>query len=147
MFKRRRVLNSKKELIICDWKRQSGKTYTEARLIKEKLNKDFTTKFLVLAFNTRYADIFQESLKKVFGNFYKIERVHNIIRIMETIGSVKFIVAEIVVVTNLENPKGMKFDYCIIDEKLLNDRDLSLIRNMLVKQIYLFGTFDIDYIK
>ena len=147
MFKRRRVLNSKKELVICDWKRQSGKTYTEARLIKEKLNKDFTTKFLVLAFNTRYADIFQESLKKVFGNFYKIERVHNIIRIMETIGSVKFIVAEIVVVTNLENPKGMKFDYCIIDEKLLNDRDLSLIRNMLVKQIYLFGTFDIDYIK
>ena len=147
MFKRRRVLNYKKELVICDWKRQSGKTYTEARLIKEKLNKDFTTKFLVLAFNTRYADIFQESLKKVFGNFYKIERVHNIIRIMETIGSVKFIVAEIVVVTNLENPKGMKFDYCIIDEKLLNDRDLSLIRNMLVKQIYLFGTFDIDYIK
>lgn len=147
MFKRWRVLNSKKELIICDWKRQSGKTYTEARLIKEKLNKDFTTKFLVLAFNTRYADIFQESLKKVFGNFYKIDRVHNIIRIMETIGSVKFIVAEIVVVTNLENPKGMKFDYCIIDEKLLNDRDLSLIRNMLVKQIYLFGTFDIDYIK
>ena len=147
MFKRWRVLNSKKELIICDWKRQSGKTYTEARLIKEKLNKDFTTKFLVLAFNTRYADIFQESLKKVFGNFYKIERVHNIIRIMETIGSVKFIVAEIVVVTNLENPKGMKFDYCIIDEKLLNDRDLSLIRNMLVKQIYLFGTYDIDYIK
>ena len=147
MFKRRRVLNSKKELIICDWKRQSGKTYTEARLIKEKSNKDFTTKFLVLAFNTRYADIFQESLKKVFGNFYKIERVHNIIRIMETIGSVKFIVAEIVVVTNLENPKGMKFDYCIVDEKLLNDRDVSLIRNMLVKQIYLFGTYDIDYIK
>ena len=147
MFKRWRVLNSKKELIICDWKRQSGKTYTEARLIKEKSNKDFTTKFLVLAFNIRYADIFEESLKKVFGNFYKIERVHNIIRIMETIGSVKFIVAEIVVVTNLENPKGMKFDYCIIDEKLLNDRDLSLIRNMLVKQIYLFGTFDIDYIK
>ena len=147
MFKRRRVLNSKKELIICDWKRQSGKTYTEARLIKEKLNKDFTTKFLVLAFNTRYADIFQESLKKVFGNFYKIDRVHNIIRIMEIMGNVKFVVAEIVVVTNLENPKGMKFDYCIIDEKLLNDRDLSLIRNMLVKQIYLFGTFDIDYIK
>ena len=147
MFKGWRVLNSKKELIICDWKRQSGKTYTEARLIKEKSNKDFTTKFLVLTFNIHYADIFQESLKKVFGNFYKIERVHNIIRIMETIGSVKFIVAEIVVVTNLENPKGMKFDYCIIDEKLLNDRDLSLIRNMLVKQIYLFGTFDIDYIK
>ena len=147
MFKGWRVLNSKKELIICDWKRQSGKTYTEARLIKEKSNKDFTTKFLVLAFNTRYADIFQESLKKVFGNFYKIDRVHNIIRIMEIIGNVKFIVAEIVVVTNLENPKGMKFDYCIIDEKLLNDRDLSLIRNMLVKQIYLFGTFDIDYIK
>ena len=147
MFKGWRVLNSKKELIICDWKRQSGKTYTEARLIKEKSNKDFTTKFLVLAFNTRYADIFQESLKKVFGNFYKIDRVHNIIRIMEIIGNVKFVVAEIVVVTNLENPKGMKFDYCIIDEKLLNDRDLSLIRNMLVKQIYLFGTFDIDYIK
>lgn len=147
MFKRRRVLNSKKELIICDWKRQSGKTYTEARLIKEKSNKDFTTKFLVLAFNTRYADIFQESLKKVFGNFYKIDRVHNIIRIMEIIGNVKFVVAEIVVVTNLENPKGMKFDYCIVDEKLLNDRDVSLIRNMLVKQIYLFGTYDIDYIK
>ena len=147
MFKRRRVLNSKKELVICDWKRQSGKTYTEARLIKEKLNKDFTTKFLVLAFNTRYADIFQESLKKVFGNFYKIDRVHNIIRIMEIMDNVKFVVAEIVVVTNLENPKGMKFDYCIIDEKLLNDRDVSLIRNMLVKQIYLFGTFDIDYIK
>lgn len=147
MFKRRRVLNSKKELIICDWKRQSGKTYTEARLIKEKSNKDFTTKFLVLAFNTRYADIFQESLKKVFGNFYKIDRVHNIIRIMEIIGNVKFVVAEIVVVTNLENPKGMKFDYCIVDEKLLNDRDLYLIRNMLVKQIYLFGTYDIDYIK
>ena len=147
MFKRRRVLNSKKELIICDWKRQSGKTYTEARLIKEKLNKDFTTKFLVLAFNTRYADIFQESLKKVFGNFYKIDRVHNIIRIMEIMDNVKFVVAEIVVVTNLENPKGMKFDYCIIDEKLLNDRDVSLIRNMLVKQIYLFGTYDIDYIK
>ena len=147
MFKRRRVLNSKKELIICDWKRQSGKTYTEARLIKEKSNKDFTTKFLVLAFNTRYADIFQESLKKVFGNFYKIDRVHNIIRIMEIIGNVKFVVAEIVAVTNLENPKGMKFDYCIVDEKLLNDRDVSLIRNMLVKQIYLFGTYDIDYIK
>ena len=147
MFKRRRVLNSKKELIICDWKRQSGKTYTEARLIKEKSNKDFTTKFLVLAFNTRYADIFQESLKKVFGNFYKIDRVHNIIRIMEIMGNVKFVVAEIVVVTNLENPKGMKFDYCIADEKLLNDRDVSLIRNMLVKQIYLFGTYDIDYIK
>ena len=147
MFKRWRVLNSKKELIICDWKRQSGKTYTEARLIKEKSNKDFTTKFLVLAFNTRYADIFQESLKKVFGNFYKIDRVHNIIRIMEIMGNVKFVVAEIVVVTNLENPKGMKFDYCIADEKLLNDRDISLIRNMLVKQIYLFGTFDIDYIK
>ena len=147
MFKRRRVLNSKKELIICDWKRQSGKTYTEARLIKEKSNKDFTTKFLVLAFNTRYADIFQESLKKVFGNFYKIDRVHNIIRIMEIIGNVKFVVAEIVVVTNLENPKGMKFDYCIVAEKLLNDRDVSLIRNMLVKQIYLFGTYDIDYIK
>ena len=147
MFKRRRVLNSKKELIICDWKRQSGKTYTEARLIKEKSNKDFTTKFLVLAFNTRYAYIFQESLKKVFGNFYKIDRVHNIIRIMEIIGNVKFVVAEIVVVTNLENPKGMKFDYCIVDEKLLNDRDVSLIRNMLVKQIYLFGTYDIDYIK
>ena len=147
MFKRWRVLNSKKELIICDWKRQSGKTYTEARLIKEKLNKDFTTKFLVLAFNTRYADICQESLKKVFGNFYKIDRVHNIIRIMETIGSVKFIVAEIVVVTNLENSKGMKFDYCIVDEKLLNDRDLYLIRNMLVKQVYFFGTYDIDYIK
>ena len=147
MFKGWRALNSKKELIICDWKRQSGKTYTEARLIKEKSNKDFTTKFLVLAFNTRYADIFQESLKKVFGNFYKIDRVHNIIRIMEIIGNVKFVVAEIVVVTNLENPKGMKFDYCIVDEKLLNDRDVSLIRNMLVKQIYLFGTYDIDYIK
>ena len=147
MFKRRRVLNSKKELVICDWERHSGKTYTEARLIKEKSNKDFTTKFLVLAFNTRYADIFQESLKKVFGNFYKIDRVHNIIRIMEIMGNVKFVVAEIVVVTNLENPKGMKFDYCIADEKLLNDRDVSLIRNMLVKQIYLFGTYDIDYIK
>ena len=147
MFKKRRVLNSKKELIICDWKRRSGKTYTEARLIKEKSNNDFTTKFLVLGLSTRYAGILQESLERVFGDFYKIERIHNIIRITDTLGGIEFIVAEIVVGTNLENLKGMKFDYCIVDEKLLNDRDLSLIRNMLVEQIYLFGTYDIDYIK
>ena len=147
MFKRRRVLNSKKELVICDWERHSGKTYTEARLIKEKSNKDFTTNFLVLGFNIHYADILQESLKKVFGHFYKIERVHNTIRIIDTLNGMEFMIAEIVVVTNLENSKGMKFDYCIVDEKLLNDRDLYLIRNMLVKQVYFFGTYDIDYIK
>lgn len=147
MFKKRRVLNSKKELIICDWKRRTGKTYTEARLIKKKSNNDFTTKFLVLGLNTHYAGILQESLEKVFGCSYKIERVHNVIRIIDTLYGIEFIVAEIVVVTNLENLKGMKFDYCIADEKLLNDRDLSLIRNMLVEQIYLFGTYDIDYIK
>lgn len=147
MFKKRRVLKSKKELIICDWKRRAGKTYTEARLIKEKSNNDFTTKFLVLGFSTRYASILQESLKKVFGDSYKIERIHNVIRITDTLDGIEFMVAEIVVNTNLKNSKGMKFDYCIVDEKLLNDRDLSLIRNMLVEQIYLFGTYDIDYIK
>ena len=147
MFKKRRVLNSKKELVVCDWKRQTGKTYTEARLIKEKLNKDFTIRFLVLGLSTRYASTLQESLKKVFGDSYKIERIHNVIRIIDTLDGIEFMVAEIVVNTNLENSKGMKFDYCIADEKLLNDRDLSLIRNMLVEQIYLFGTYDIDYIK
>ena len=147
MFKKRRVLNSKKELVVCDWKRRTGKTYTEARLIKEKLNKDFTIRFLVLGLSTRYASILQESLKKVFGDSYKIERIHNVIRIIDTLDGIEFMVAEIVVNTNLENLKGMRFDYCIADEKLLNDRDLSLIRNMLVEQIYLFGTYDIDYIK
>lgn len=147
MFKKRRVLNSKKELVVCDWKRRAGKTYTEARLIKEKSNKDFTTRFLVLGFSTCYASILQESLEKVFGDSYEIERIHNVIRIIDTLDGIEFMVAEIVVNTNLENSKGMKFDYCIADEKLLNDRDLSLIRNMLVEQIYLFGTYDIDYIK
>lgn len=147
MFKKRKVLNSKKELVVCDWKRRAGKTYTEARLIKEKSNKDFTTRFLVLGYSTCYASTLQESLEKVFEDSYKIERIFNVIRITDTLDGIEFMVAEIVVGTNLENLKGMKFDYCIADEKLLNDRDLSLIRNMLVEQIYLFGTYDIDYIK
>lgn len=147
MFKKYKALSSKKELVFCDWKRQSGKTYTEAKLIKEKSNNDFTTSFLVLGLNLHYANILQESLEKVFGDFYKIERLHNVIRITDTLGGIEFMVAEIIVHTNLDNLKGMKFDYCIVDERLLNDRDLNLIRNMLVEQIYLFGTYDIDYIK
>lgn len=145
-----RILKSNSMIVLCDWDRGTGKSYTEAELIKNKININSITNFILIGFSLpcgTVCKVLEENLKKVFDENYEVKRlVYNEIIITHIPTNTR--VARILISCNSENIRGEKCDYIICDEYLPSSKELNYrLAFTDFKQIYIFGTFGIDYIQ
>lgn len=144
-----RMLESKSKVIICDWDRGKGKSYSIADFIKEKANFNMPIKILVVeASKCRAFAILQEKLKEVIeSDVYDITiQGFDKLVITKTVGCKKYNLVNITITSNVESSRGIKVDYVLCDEYIPSSDELSMFYNNGAKQVYVLGTFDIDYI-
>lgn len=144
-----KMLKSKSKIVLCNWNRGKGKTYSIADFINEKINFNKHISILVVG-NSKHKTsvILQEKLEKVVDcskcevrgvGFDKI-----IISGIE--GNMKYNLVNITITSNIENSRGIKVDYVLCDEYIPSSNELSMFYNSGAKQVYILGTFNIDYI-
>lgn len=142
-----KMLESKgKGMVLCDWDRGKGKTYSIANFIARKINFNRPSKILVVGGNY-YCRYIQEELKRIINDEFDI--VYSGIETITVIGfkdGKKHILADITVTSSVEKSRGMKLDYILCDEYIPSSNELNMFYNSGAKKIYILGTFGIDYI-
>lgn len=144
-----KMLKSKSKIVLCNWNRGKGKTYSIADFINEKINFNKHISILVVG-NSKHKTsvILQEKLEKVVDcskcevrgvGFEKI-----IISGIE--GNMRYNLVNITITSDIENSRGIKVDYVLCDEYIPSSDELSIFYNSGAKQVYVLGTFNIDYI-
>lgn len=142
-----KMLESKgKGMVLCDWDRGKGKTYSIANFIARKINFNRPSKILVVGGNY-YCRYIQEELKRIINDEFDI--VYSGIETITVIGfkdGKKHILADITVTSSVEKSRGMKLDYILCDEYIPSSNELNMFYNSGAKKVYILGTFGIDYI-
>lgn len=142
-----KMLESKgKGMVLCDWDRGKGKTYSIANFIARKINFNRPSKILVVGGNY-YCRYIQEELKRIINDEFDI--VYSGIETITVIGfkdGKKHILADITVTSSVEKSRGMKLDYILCDEYMPSSNELNMFYNSGAKKVYILGTFGIDYI-
>lgn len=143
-----KMLESKgKGIVLCDWDRGKGKTYSIANFIAKNINFDRPLKILIIGGNY-YCRYIQEELKRIINDEFDIV-VYSGIETITVIGfkdGKKYVLADIIVTSSVEKSRGMKLDYVLCDEYIPSSNELNIFYNSGAKKAYILGTFGIDYI-
>lgn len=141
-----KMLESKGKMVLCDWDRGKGKTYSIANFIARKINFNRPSKILVVGGNY-YCRYIQEELKRIIND--ELDIVYSGIETITVIGfkdGKNHILADITVTSSVEKSRGMKLDYILCDEYIPSSNELNMFYNSGAKKVYILGTFGIDYI-
>lgn len=146
-----KMLESKgKGIVLCDWDRGKGKTYSIANFIAKNINFNRPLKILIVGnYDCReIAILLRRKLeRKISINGFDIV-YHGVkgITVSSFNDSKKYILADIVTTLNIEKTRGMEIDYALCDEYIPSSNELNMFYNSGAKKVYILGTFGIDYI-
>lgn len=154
-YQQKLLNNRRSKLIMCDWDRSKGKTYTIANSIVHNWCRKSVIKALIVSKNYKsVSDSIQNYLDDIFdGDFIVQGRGYEKIlvkKLMSGKGKLGEVAGEtvidITVTSSIQNSRGLKIDYVYCDEYLPSSDELNIFYSSLAKQVYVLGTFRIDYI-
>lgn len=154
-----KLLQSKSKIVMCDWSRGKGKTYSIANNIVKKIeDTEEILKILIVSKEYRNTSILMhDCLESIIGDKFIVNgrgfekvTISNKRELMNSLGKLGEIAGETLVditfTSSIQNSRGGKYDYVYCDEYLPSSDELNIFCNSHAKQIYILGTFGVDYI-
>ena len=142
------LIKSNDKVIVCNWKRGSGKSYTAL----DKALK-MGSRILYLSKNYNYCNILQQNNKALLGHLkrYNEDLNYNSNGLFikgndEGSIGIEFISARIV--DNFNNLRGLRqFDYIIVDEYILNGREIKELKLLLTESGQIINVYTDEVMK
>lgn len=145
-----KMLNSKSKVVMCNWKRGSGKTHA---MVKKILTMEGNVLILTKGSNDDYAKIIHTTLMEMKKEDENIEKSIKRIFIRKYAITIevddRLINIVISNVSNTDHVRGLYFGYLIFDNYYPSEVEIYDTRyyKSSVKQVFIFGTFDdLEYI-